>query len=330
MKRALPAGWDLGSGVVAGVDIGGTQCSVNVGTYADGQFELVSRDQFATRASRGPGAILAEIEARLQAALGRRPGAGVIGISCGGPLDAAGGIVQSPPNLPGWDGVPITARLQESFGLRCLLENDANASAQAEWAYGAGRGATNLVYLTFGTGLGAGMIIDGAVYRGAGNLAGEVGHWRIGPDTGPRHYGKRGSFEGFCSGSGIVKWYRHFGGLAADDPALSAELIGRRARAGDEVAGRVFGQAARQLGRGLAILADALAPELLIVGGIYGYATDLLETGMWAAFTAEGHAQIVNRTKIVPGRLGREAGSYASCTVALAGLATSMATAGGS
>src|ERR1700759_1131871 len=78
------------------------------------------------------------------------------------------------------------------------------------------------------------------------------------------------------------------------------------------------------------MLADALAPELVIVGGIYGYATDLLETGMWAAFTAEGHAQIVNRTKIVAGRRGREVGSYASCPVALAGLPTSMATAGGS
>ena len=109
MKRALPAGWNLGSGVVAGVDIGGTQCSVNVGTYADGQFELVSRDQFATRAHRGPAAILAEIEACLGAALARRPGAGVIGISCGGPLDAAAGIVQSPPNLPG-TSLPSTDR----------------------------------------------------------------------------------------------------------------------------------------------------------------------------------------------------------------------------
>jgi glucokinase len=326
----LPPAWDLSHGAVAGVDIGGTQCSVNVGTYGDGHFELVSRSQFPTHSRRGHDRILAEIEDGLRAALLRRPDIEVIGISCGGPMDAANGIIQSPPNLPGWDDVPVTARLREALGVRCVLENDANASAVAEWAYGAGRGAANLIYLTFGTGLGAGMILDGALYRGAGDLAGEVGHWRIGPDAGPVHYGKRGSFEGYCSGSGIVGWYQYFAENTTDEVALSAEVISRRAREGEELAMRVFDQAARQLGNGIAILVDALAPELVIVGGIYRYATDLLESGMWRALAAEGHPRLVKGMKVVPSRLGREVGSYASCSVALLDLAASAAPGGGS
>jgi glucokinase len=329
MRRRLPAAWDLGSGAVAGVDIGGTQCSVNVGSYQDGCFELVARKQFPTRSCRGHDQILAEIEDALRAALLSRPDIEVIGISCGGPMDAAQGVIQSPPNLPGWDEVPVTARLAEALGVRCVLENDANASAVAEWAFGAGRGVANLVYLTFGTGLGAGMILHGTLYRGVGDLAGEVGHWRIGPDTGPVHYGKRGSFEGYCSGSGIVKWYEYLGGQAGTDGPLSAEVIGHRARQGEQLAVRVFDQAARHLGKGIAVLVDALAPEMVIVGGIYSYATDLLDSGMWTAIAEETHSRLVKGTKVVPALLGREVGSYASCSVALLDLAGSTAPTGG-
>jgi len=329
VRFKLPPAWDLGRGIVAGVDIGGTQCSVNIGTYEDGSFELTDRNQFATRAHRGPDRILAEIEDAVRAALSSRPDTQVVGISCGGPMDAANGIIQSPPNLPGWDSVHITERLQQALGVRCVLENDANACVLAEWVFGAGRDAGNLIYLTFGTGMGAGMILNGALYRGVGDLAGEVGHWRIGPDFGPVHYGKRGSFEGYCSGSGIAEWYQFFGGNAAADAAPSAEEIARRAREGEELAVRVFDQAACQLGRGIAILVDALAPELVIVGGIYGYATDLLQAGMQAVLAEEAHSRLAEGAKVVPALLGRAVGSYASCSVALLDLAAAAAPAGG-
>ena len=323
MRLKLPPAWGLDRGVVVGIDIGGTQCSVSTGAYGESHYELIDRNQFATRPQRGPAEILAEIENSARAALSGHPDTRVIGISCGGPMDAANGIIQSPPNLPGWDDVRITEQLEQALGVRCVLENDANACAVAEWAFGAGRDVANLVYLTFGTGLGAGMILNGSVYRGVGDLAGEVGHWRIGPDLGPVHYGKRGSFEGYCSGSGIVEWYEDLGGSAGADTALSAETIARRARAGEELAVRVFDQAARELGRGIAILVDALAPELVIVGGIYGYATDLLQAGMRAAFAEEAHPRLAAGTKIVPAELGREVGGHASCSVALLDVAAS-------
>lgn len=313
----VPPQWDIDRGAVAGVDIGGTKCSISVGTYADHRFALDYRRQFPTHVRRGPDRILTEIEDTLRTALAGRPGIETIGISCGGPLDATNGIVQSPPNLPGWDGVPITDRLEDALGIRCVLENDANASAIAEWAFGAGRGADDLVYLTFGTGLGAGMILNGALYRGAAGLAGEIGHWRMGSPTGPVHYDKRGSFEGYCSGSGIVEWYQEYGGRAGTDAALSAEVIAQQARAGDEPAMRVFEQASRRLGKGIAMLVDLMAPELVIVGGIYGYATDLLDPGMRAEFAKEVHPQLVQRSKIVASELGEQIGSYASCCVAL-------------
>ena len=315
MRLKLPPAWGLDRGVVVGIDIGGTQCSVSIGAYGDSHYELIGRNQFATRPQRGPVEILAEIENSVRAALSGQPDTRVIGISCGGPMDAANGIIQSPPNLPGWDDVHITEQLQQALGVRCVLENDANACAIAEWAFGAGRGVGNLVYLTFGTGLGAGMILNGSIYRGAGDLAGEVGHWRIGPDVGPVHYGKRGSFEGYCSGSGIVEWYEDLGGSAETGTALSAEQIARRAREGEELAVWVFDQAARELGRGIAILVDALAPELVIVGGIYGYANDLLQTGMRAAFAAEAHPRLAAGTKIVrPSSAGRLAATPAAAS----------------
>ena len=150
------------------------------------------------------------------------------------------------------------------------------------------------------------MILNGAMYRGVGDLAGEVGHWRIGPDLGPVHYGKRGSFEGYCSGSGIVGWYEYLGGTRPRFP-LSAEAI-----AAGPAKARSWrcGSSTRRPGarQGIAILVDALAPELVIVGGIYGYATDLLQSGMRAAFAEKAHPRLAEGTKSSrPSSAGRSA-----------------------
>jgi glucokinase len=318
---ALPREWVFGTrSFVAGVDIGGTQCSVNLGEVSGTHFHLVARQQFATQVRRGPGATLADIEERLAGLL---PGYGrpaVIGVSCGGPLDTATGVVQSPPNLPGWDDIAITSRFEKTFGCPCALENDANASACAEWAFGAGRGCRDLVFLTFGTGLGAGLILNGSPYGGSGGLAGEVGHWRIGRAVGPARYGKSGSFEAFCSGNGIVEWYRELSGGDAVHDDLSALVVADRARGGEPVATEVFAQAADRLGRGVALLVDALAPQAVVIGGIYVYANDLLRDGAERALLAEAHPQLVARCRVLPAELGPLLGSYASCCVALRSL----------
>lgn len=301
---------------VAGVDIGGTQCSVNVLSVRDGEARLLYRDQFPTAAARGPEAVLADIERRLQVALSETPvHVAGIGISCGGPLDADLGVIQGPPNLPGWDDVPITERFGRRFQLPVWLENDANACALAEWRLGAGQGTRHMVYLTFGTGLGAGIIADGRLVRGARGLAGEVGHWRLGPPEGPVQYGKQGSFEAYCSGAGIAGWYRFWSGRPDDD--VTAQVVAERARRGDEIARRVYTQAAEKLGLGLSMIMDALAPECIVLGGIFQYAGDLLRPDMERVLKAEAHPQIAAACRVEAAGLGRLVGSYASCFVAL-------------
>lgn len=302
-----------------GVDIGGTQSSVNLACLDGGSLRLVERDQFATDARRGPDPILRDIEARLERLMRTADYAGAdgIGVSCGGPLDAARGIVQSPPNLPGWDEVPVADRLSSRFGLACWLENDANASALAEWQWGAAKGARHMAYLTFGTGLGAGLIMDERLYRGAAGLAGEIGHWTLQPGAdGPVIYGARGTFEGFCSGNGLVKWYRHL--MVDEGPdELSAAIIAERARGGEALARRVFDQSARALGQGIALLVDLLAPEVVVVGGIFSYAPDLFRPEMEAHFRSAALPATMSRCRVVPSALGRLTGSYASICVAL-------------
>lgn len=321
-KEHRPHARGKGMPLVAGIDIGGTQCSVNLGRLEDDEFEVVARQQFATGASRGPEKILEDLAARLRGAVahfGEEPLA--VGISCGGPLDREAGVVQSPPNLPGWDDVPVVDLLSGAFGLPCFLENDANAGALAEWHFGAGKGYQHVVFMTFGTGLGAGLVLDGKLFRGRADLAGELGHWRVSDRSGPTHYGKVGSLESFCSGSGIVGWYRYLGGRPDGASALSARTIAERARSGEALASGVFEAAARHLGLAVAQLADLLAPEVVVIGGIYGYANDLLKTGVHAALTNEVLPVILRHMQVLPAALGERLGSYASCCVALEGLA---------
>src|ERR1017187_1113588 len=205
-----------------GFDIGGTKCAVILGQAEGNQIRIIKRVAFPTPAEASAAVLKFGATARtLLADHGWEPEA--IGISCGGPLDSRRGVVLGPPNLPGWDNVPITKRLSTAFGIPTHLQNDANACALAEWRWGAGRGAKSLVFLTFGTGMGAGLVFDGRLYSGACDLAGEVGHIRL-AEHGPEGYGKHGSFEGFCSGGGIVRLAREHGFEAANADRKSTRL----------------------------------------------------------------------------------------------------------
>jgi glucokinase len=185
-----------------GIDIGGTKCAVIAGTE---EMEILKKVSFPTETGKGTDhtiSLLLSSASEIIDNLGANR-LKAIGISCGGPLDSIKGIVQSPPNLPGWDDIHIVEIFKEKFHVPVYLQNDANACALAEWKFGAGKGTQNMVFLTFGTGMGGGIIINGRLYTGTNDLAGEVGHIRL-ADDGPKAYGKKGSFEGFCSGNGIA------------------------------------------------------------------------------------------------------------------------------
>ena len=322
-------------GILVGVDIGGTKTAVVLGRAAGGGdgLELIDRAAFPTApATRGWRDVLAEIVATASELRDRNGASGQglegVGVSCGGPLDSRAGVVLSPPNLPGWDDVPITAELEAALGCGAALQNDANACALAEWRHGAGRGSRNMVFLTFGTGMGAGLIIDGRLYEGTTDLAGEVGHVRL-AEEGPEGYGKEGSFEGFCSGGGIARLARAeaerqlaagrrmaFCRDAADLPSITAQAVAEAAEAGDPVAREILSVSGRFLGRGLAMLIDILNPQRIVIGSIYARSRRFLQPAMEAEIAREALAPSARACTVVPAELGEKIGDYACLSVA--------------
>ncbi|MFB9278629.1 ROK family protein [Cohnella cellulosilytica] len=313
---------------LGGIDIGGTKCAAVLGKDTGDGIDIAAKSVFPTPGS--PQAALTALGDALERLLREQRAADLraIGISCGGPLDSAAGLVLSPPNLPGWDRIDVVAPFKERFGIPVGLQNDANACALAEWKWGAGRGTRNMIFLTFGTGMGAGLILDGRLYTGTNDMAGEVGHMRLEPD-GPEGYGKRGSFEGFCSGGGIAQlagsmaldWLRS--GRAtrlcsgeAEAAGITAREVGEAAREGDELALDVMRTAGRQLGRGLAVLVDILNPERIVIGSIYARQRALLEPEMLEQLRREALALPLGVCRVVPSGLGEQVGDAASLSVA--------------
>ena len=312
---------------ILGVDVGGTKCAITYGRETGGDITVMDKQSFATT-SRDE--TLARIISTLHAVCDRAgldaSNAAAIGVSCGGPLSSERGVVLSPPNLPGWDNVPIVKILQEEFGVRAALQNDANACALAEWLYGAGRRCRNMAFLTFGTGLGAGLILDGKLYAGTNDNAGELGHIRLAP-FGPVGYGKAGSFEGFCSGGGIkqlaqtavreqlmmgrkVSWCP-----GGDLESISAKTVAEAMAAGDPLARSVFELSARYLGIGLSVLIDIINPEVIVIGSIYARNEQMMKPLVEEVIRKEALGLSADVCRIVPAALGESIGDYAALSV---------------
>ena len=289
--------------MLIGIDIGGTKTAVIWGKE-DGT--VTDRVQFPT----GPWQETLDRCISILREAGRVEGASAVGISCGGPLDSQKGVIQSPPNLPGWDNVPVTRFFSESLGIPAFLENDANAGALAEWTWGAVKGCRNMLFLTFGTGLGAGIILDGRLYRGTTGMAGELGHWRL-EDTGPEGYGKRGSFEGFCSGGGISRLHKMNTG-----EEFTAEEICRLAGQGDPSCLDTVETSARHLGMGLSLVIDLLNPQYIVLGSIFVRSGELFRQKMEDVIREEVLPEAGSCCRIVPSSLKESIGDLAALSVA--------------
>ncbi|ACB76176.1 ROK family protein [Opitutus terrae] len=289
-----------------GIDLGGTKCAVSIPDGDDGVREV------ARFASDKPAPTLARLFAEIDRL---QPGDDVVfGISCGGPLDAERGLILSPPNLPGWDRIAICDQLTRRYGGDARLMNDANACALAEWQFGAGRGTRNMIFLTMGTGMGAGLILDGRLYEGTNGNAGEVGHVRLVP-TGPVGYGKPGSFEGFCSGGGIAQLAHRFWPEALPDQ-LTAREAATAATLGDPVALRLWHEVGIRLGEALAILVDVLNPERIVIGSIFARCEQFIAGGMQESLRREALAPSLAVCSVVPAALGEQIGSHAALAIA--------------
>ena len=314
---------------LAGFDIGGTKCAVVLGRLAGEGVELIGKRSFPTPTP--PDAAMQQLMNTLDEML-REHGVedlGAIGISCGGPLDSGRGLVLSPPNLPGWVDMDVVTPTRERFGVPVGLQNDANAGALAEWLWGAGRGFDNIIFLTMGTGMGAGLILNGQLYAGTSDMGGEVGHIRLSED-GPVGFGKVGSFEGWCSGGGIARLAqaRAEAALAEgrpplfcptldDLPKVTAESVAAAAHEGDTLALEVWETVAHYLGRGLATLVDVLNPQRVIIGSIYGRQRDLLEPVAMRVLREEAIPYSLEVCEVVPAGLGERIGDLASLSIAL-------------
>ena len=217
--------------------------------------------------------------------------------------------------------------VQERFDVPTFLKNDADACALAEWKFGAGKGCSNMLFLTFGTGLGAGLILGGKLYSGACDMAGEVGHIRL-SDFGPVGYGKAGSFEGFCSGGGLkqqgesaaLEGAQSGSSAAFASDEITAKSIADAAKAGDPTAIQVYQNCARKLGEGLSILIDILNPERIILGSIFARCEDLLRPEMEKVIKREALPHSAAVCKILPASLGESVGDVAAICVALCGI----------
>jgi len=317
-----------------GVDIGGTKTAV---VFSQSLPKIAWRAEFATRPDLGPDPAIDRIIALIDE--GKQlldAEVEAIGVSCGGPLDRETGVIRRPPNLSTWDDVPIADLLTNAFGVPCHVENDANAGAVAEHQFGAGRGCRNMVFLTMGTGLGAGLILNGSIFHGTNAMAGEIGHIRL-TASGPEGYGKSGSVEGWASGAGMAQHGADVVRRAianGESTSLSGQLevltsrdIGIALQENDAVARRIVHQTGERLGDALAILVDLLNPEKIVVGGLALRLGESLLTPARRRMHEESLPAAASVCIVLPAALGESIGDVAALCVAM-GLCGSPESAG--
>ena len=308
-----------------GVDIGGTK--IGVSRFDVSTSSIVEVERFPTGIQCDPVDAINRVVGIAGAWIenaGSSPEA--IGVSVGGMYDVHSGCMRHAPHLPLWDEFPIVSSLSEALDAPVFGENDANACALAEWRFGAGRGCDDLIFLTFGTGLGAGLILDGKLHRGKTGLAGEVGAIRV-SETGPPVRGKPGCLEGFASGAGIAMLAKdrqraNPSPLLAQEP--SAKDVAEAARQGDALSLSILEECGHKLGQGLAILIDLLNPERIILGSIFTRCESLLRASIEDSISKEAMPETCKACIIVPAELGESIGDYGAATVAALGVENAL------
>ena len=294
---------------VLGLDIGGTKIAAGV-VGADGSVQgFVTAP---TEAHRGPENGLERLFE-----LGRRAvaEAGVswstveaVGIGCGGPLDSANGILIAPLHLHGWRDVHVTELATAALGRPAVLDNDAVAACAGEHRYGAGRGTSDMVYLTISTGVGGGAVVDGALHRGRTGNGGELGHVTVDWRGRLCGCGRRGCLEAYCSGTSIAERAHEAGMQGA-----TAADVARAAQAGDAVAKRIWDETCEALASGITSIVNLFEPEIVVLGG------GVVRTGeqLLAPVRELVSAQVIgDSVPVVPAELGDAVGVVGAATIA--------------
>lgn len=307
---------------ILGFDIGGTKTAVVEGTL---EGDVLQRVEMPTNAEvpfldTFPAIVSLAQELRAKArSAGRRIQA--VGVSIGGPLRVEAGELVNPPHLPGWHGVPLKQHLMDVFPLLPVyVEHDGNAGALAAYHFGIGRQQpeiTDLVFLTFGTGLGAGVIINGQVLYGRSETAGEVGHWRL-AEKGPTGFGKTGSWEGFASGAGLVA-LAHLQNPARWPVTTTIRALVDDMLADDAEALQVAAEAGKWMGRGIALLVDLLNPQAIVLGTLAVVLGERILAPARAELTREALPAAVAACQLQATTHGKAIGDVAALMPALVG-----------
>jgi glucokinase len=304
---------------IIGLDIGGTKTAIVEGTR---DARILQRVELATEAERPFDEVFPRIVELARETISRAAAADrridALSVSIGGPLRIVAGVLLDPPHLPGWHNVALKDRLSRAFPtLPVFIEHDGNAGALAEFHFGAGRGRAglrDLIFLTFGTGLGAGIIVNGQVLHGASDTAGEVGHLRLAWD-GPVGFGKAGSWEGFASGRGLVELaHRMFPARWTRTTPIREVVEAMLADDADALA--VAAEAGQWMGRGMALLVDTLNPQMIVLGSLAVVLGDRVLGSARRALAEEALPQAVAACEIVPAKLGAGIGDVAALMAA--------------
>jgi glucokinase len=292
------------------IDIGATR--MRAGSYTKKSIEPIQYNQIPTRSEGMP------IEDRLvnliESVWPEDYEVKSIAAACPGPLDPINGIVVEPPNIPEWRYFPIQEFLQSTFDIPTAINNDANLAAYGEWTFGAGKGHSNLIYLTISTGIGGGIIIDNKLLSGVAGYAGELGHMTINPQGPVCSCGKVGHLEAIASGPSIVRWIKtrledeslqeHF-----PEGDLTAKQISEAAESGNELAIAAYERAGKYIGLAIADLLHIFNTSLVIIGGGVSRAGDLL----FEPIRHSVHESVISdvyldNLQILPAALGDDSG----------------------
>ena len=308
--------------LVAGVDLGGTKVLTLI---TDSSMKEVGRDQRTSDASGGPDVTIGQMADSVRAAANGREIA-IVGISTAGPVDLRRGLVTEPPNLHGWHNVPIAERLQDLLKIECVMQHDANCGAISELRLGAGKGTRHMVYITLGTGVGGGLVLNGEIYDGLTGSAGEIGHMIVEPGGRVCNCGRTGCLEAMVGG--------HYLGLDAQDlvkaepqgilaglaakagtPA-DAKLLSEAADAGDKSADAVIHRAGEYLGAGLVNLINVFNPELIVMGGALLHLGERYFGPARAVAERDSFKGPLHDVRMVAAQLGEEAPAMGAALVA--------------
>jgi glucokinase len=308
---------------VLGIDIGGT--NLVVGAVAEDGSALHALRSEPTRPEEGSDAVLHRLGAMGRAVMDETckaiPGAEFAGVGAGapGPLDTKRGVVLLTPNL-GWVNLPLRHLLQDTLGVPARIDNDANCAVLGEWWRGAARGAKQVIGITIGTGIGGGIIVDGRLYHGASDCAGEIGHTTVEVNGRRCKCGNYGCLEAYASGPAIAR--RAVEAIEAGQTSklpgyvdgalekITAQTVYQAAHDGDELAEEVVGDTAKFLGAGIANMINIFNPEIVVVFGGVTYAGERLFGPLRREVAKRAFKPAVAVCRIVPAELTGTAGVY--------------------